>query len=303
VLTPGDTGMLPVRGAWVTLHRIGQDSAGPVDSVRTGAHGEYEIRYRAAADDSAAWTVSTTFAGIAHFSSTFGEPDVAGDPAEIVVFDTTSAGGELHVRGRHLVVHAARAGEPRRVMEVFELENDGPKTLLARDGVVPVWRTSLPTQARGVTVDEGAFPAGTVRIERGELSLVAPITPGLRQLAIRYELPASAFPLERRLAESTEFLEVLVEDPLARVTAPGLDEVERATSEGHELRRFLARQLAANAVVRVEVPTVARARRGPVIAVLVGGTVLVLAAAFVLALRRPRDAGDPPALVGSRAST
>ena len=251
VLTPGDMGMLPVRGVWVTLHRIGRDSAGPVDSVTTGAHGEYEIRYRAAADDSAAWTVSTTYAGIAHFSSTFGEPDVAGEPAEIVVFDTTSAEHALHVRGHHLVVHAAKAGEPRRVMEVFELENDSPRTVLARDGVVPVWRAALPPQARDVTIDEGAFPAGTVRIERGEVRLVAPITPGLRQLTIRYELPASAFPFERRLAESTEFLEVLVEDPLARVTAPGLDEVERATSEGHELRRFLARQVAANTVVRV----------------------------------------------------
>jgi hypothetical protein len=40
----------PVAGAWVTLHRVGPDAAGPIDSLRTSRDGRYEFRYRATGD-------------------------------------------------------------------------------------------------------------------------------------------------------------------------------------------------------------------------------------------------------------
>ena len=58
----------PAVGAWVTLHRVGRDSAGPLDSLRTGAQGRYTFRYRRAADDSAVYFVSARWAGITYFS-------------------------------------------------------------------------------------------------------------------------------------------------------------------------------------------------------------------------------------------
>ena len=287
VLTPADTGMRPIPGAWVTLHRIGRDRAGPVDSMRTGRQGEYAFRYRTTVDDSATWTVSTVYAGIAHFSSSFAEPEVAGEAGEIVVFDTTSAPVELHVRGRHFVVFAARGDEPRRILEVFELENDGVTTALSRGDTTPVWRVPLPASARNVTVDESSLPAGSTRVVRSEVRLHAPLTPGIHQVAVRYELPPSAFPFELRLRDEVDVLEVLVEEPFARVTAEGLEEVESAESEGHRLRRFLARHAHAGLRVRIELPSSARGRRAPAVAFIVGGTAVLMAAALAAALRRP----------------
>jgi hypothetical protein len=299
VLTPADTGMRAIAGAWVTLHRIGFDSAGPVDSVRSGAQGQYAMTWRAPVDDSAAYVTSSTYAGIAHFSATFTEPVVTGDPAEIVVFDTTSTDVDLHVRGRHFVVFAAAPGERRRVLEVFELENHGVKTALPRGGQ-PLWRTALPAGAVNVTVDRESLPADAVRVQGRDVRFFAPVTPGMRQLAIRYELPASSFPFSLRLPESVGFLEVLVEEPLARVSAPGLEEVERAESEGHQLRRFLARNVGPNVVVRIELPTAARARRSSGVAFIVVGAAITLLLALLFSLRRtPARAltGTGPVLV------
>jgi hypothetical protein len=290
VLTPADSGMRPVAGAWVTLHRIGFDSAGPVDSVRTSADGRYDIVYRASIDDSAAWSTSTMHGGIAHFSSTFSRQEVRGDDAEIVVFDTTSARVEMHVRGRHLVVFAAERGEPRGILEVYEIENDGLKTAVAA-GDASTWSAAIHPRAISPQLDEGGMAAEAVSFERGRLQVFAPISPGLRQIAFRYRVPPDAFPFEMTVDADVEVLEVLVEDPLAQVSATGasLEEVDPITNEGRRLRRFLARHATRGSVVRVALPAPASDRRAPAIALLVGITAVAMAGSLAFALTRPRD--------------
>lgn len=290
VVTPGDSGdVRPVPGTWVTLHRIAPDRAGPVDSVRTDADGRYAISYEASPDDSASWVASAFRAGIAHFSPPFEGGTPAGDRGEIIVFDTTSATADVHVRGRHLVVYAAKPGAARQVMEVYELDHHGARTAVARGDTVPVWSAPLPPGAREPRVGEADIAADGVRFRGGRAEVLAPLPPGLRQLAIRYELPATAFPFRLALREDTEFLEVLVEDPFARVTGAGLAEVDRASVDGHELRRYLSRRVAAGAAVRVELPTAATARRAPAVALVVAISVVAMSAAFVVAMRRAPD--------------
>src|SRR5512146_1123695 len=46
VVRPGRRDVVPVGGIWVTLHRVGSDTAGPLDSLRTGASGRYAFHYR-----------------------------------------------------------------------------------------------------------------------------------------------------------------------------------------------------------------------------------------------------------------
>jgi hypothetical protein len=291
VLTPADSGMRPVAGAWVTLHRIGFDSAGPVDSVRTSADGSYDIVYRASVDDSAAWSTSTMHGGIAHFSSTFTRrQEVRGDDAEIVVFDTTSAPVEMHVRGRHLVVFAADRDQPRGILEVYEIENDGLKTAIAV-GDASTWSAAIHPRAIAPQLDEGGMAAEAVSFDKDRVKVFAPISPGLRQIAFRYRVPPEAFPFEVTLDADVEVLEVLVEEPLAQVTATGasLEEVDPITNENRRLRRFLARHAARGGVVRVALPTPASGRRAPAIALLVSITTVAMAGSLVFALTRPRD--------------
>ena len=46
VMRPAVTGEVPVAGVVVTIHRVGTDSSGPIDSVRTDARGAYRFAYR-----------------------------------------------------------------------------------------------------------------------------------------------------------------------------------------------------------------------------------------------------------------
>ena len=68
IARPDASGDRPVAGAWVTLHRVGPDAAGPVDSMRTGADGRYAFRYRATGDTLAVYFVSTNRGGVNYFT-------------------------------------------------------------------------------------------------------------------------------------------------------------------------------------------------------------------------------------------
>ena len=284
-MIPTDTGdVRPLQDAWVTLHRVGIRSAGPVDSVRTARDGSYALDYSVPADDSSSWVLSVLYAGIAHFSQSLTLPVVSGEAGEITVFDTSSAPASIHVRGRHLVVFAARPGAPRTVMEVYELENDGVRTAIAA-GERPVWSAPFPVRAAAPRLDDGSLSSEAVRFERSRVLVFAPITPGLRQIAFRYELGGGAFPLAIPLESEAEFLEVLVEEPLARVDLPGGREVERVTTEGHQFRRFTARHVDSGTVVRIDVPSRAQRRRGPAVALVTGISAVAMAATLLFGLR------------------
>ena len=107
VLLPGATRAgLPVAGAWVTLHRVGPDAAGPIDSMRTSRDGRYDFRYKATGDTSAIYFVSTSRGGVAYFTPPVRERAVRDGIAEIQVHDTTSAPLAIRTVGRHLIITA-----------------------------------------------------------------------------------------------------------------------------------------------------------------------------------------------------
>jgi hypothetical protein len=88
----------------------------------------------------------------------------------------------------------------------------------------------------------------------GVAGLYAPLSPGFRQVAFSYDLPTSSFPLAVPMERPTGLLEIMVEDPRARVEAPRIREVPPVNAEGRTFRRFIAQDLAANTVVRIDVP-------------------------------------------------
>jgi hypothetical protein len=134
-------GQQPVANQWVVLHRVGPDRAGPLDSTRTAANGRFSIRYRESGDTSALYFASTSYGGVAYFTSPLRAPVVRGDDATLTVFDTTSGPVAIKVGGRHVIVGAVQPNGRRPVGEVYDLENDSTVTLVARDSASPLWRT------------------------------------------------------------------------------------------------------------------------------------------------------------------
>ncbi|HEY6825504.1 MAG TPA: hypothetical protein VI259_01530 [Gemmatimonadaceae bacterium] len=277
----------PIANQWVILHRVGRDRAGPLDSVRTTPTGAFDFQYRVSGDSDAVYFVSTSYGGVAYYTPPLRAPLVRGDDALLVVFDTTSGPVGLRVGGRHLVIGAATPSGQRPIGEVFDLENDSTVTAVARDSVTPVWSATIPAAATNFQLNtNGELAAGALTRRGTSVGLFAPVSPGIRQVAFTYDLPASAFPLSFRIDKPAGVLEVLVQEPTARVQAPGLRETPAVSAEGRTFRRFLAQDVAAGAMVRVDPPRAVGASRQRVYS---GVGVLFVAAMFValvFALRR-----------------
>jgi hypothetical protein len=285
VLRPAAVDLEPVPGQWVVLHRLGSDRAGPIDSMRTDARGVYEFRYRPFGDEQALYFAAALHGGVAYFTPPLMDHVVRGETAEIVVYDTTTRDIPITVRGRHLVVSGADADEMRTVLEVYELSNDTTLTRVSPTrGSPPTWTALLPAAARSPRVNDGDIPADAVLFEGGEVRVIAPLPPGVKQLAYAYSLPASLFPLSVPLTTAADVLEVLVEDPGGTATGARLTESERVSVDGRSFRRFVAQEVPAGQVVTVDVPRAGDGWRGRylvAITLLVGSAmVIALAHAF-----------------------
>lgn len=249
---------VPIAGQWVVLHRVGSDRAAPLDSARSGPDGRFRIRYSRSGVEDALYFVSARYGGIAYFSPPLRVDTVRGGDADVIVYDTTTDTTQLRVQGRHLVLSAPREprgrGGRREIAEVFEIENEGTRTVVARDSVTPLWSSSLPVEAESASVAPGDVTAGAVAFRRGRAELFAPMSPGVRQVVFTYLVPARAFPISRSIDRPTSVVEVLLEEPRASVEGPRLAEVAPATIEGRTFRRFLAQDVPASAVIRLDAP-------------------------------------------------
>lgn len=288
VVIPGGDSVVAMSDAWVTLHRVGTDHSGPLDSTRTGTTGRYNFTYKRTGENDAIYFVSTSHDGVAYFSHPLNAGRESGDDAEIVVFDTTSHSVPMTVRGRHLIVSRAASDGARTVTEVFEISNDTSVTRVApnESPEAAVWSSLLPSGASAPVVADGDIPAAAVKFASSRALVYAPFAPGMKQLAFHYDLPADAFPLKLPLDHGAVILEVLVEDPTATVTGAGLRPVAPVAIEGHQFRRFLAQDVPANAVAAVSVPEV---KKPPALLFVAGLTLLIggaMTATLARALRR-----------------
>ena len=295
VVRPGHTGMVTVPQAWVTLHRVAPDSSGPVDSVRTDASGRYSIRFKPNGND-AVYFASSSYGGVAYFTAPLPPGDASGDAGEITVFDTTSAPVPVHTRGRHLVVSASGADGRRTLVEVFQLSNDTTVTAISGARGRATWSTTLAPNATDFQVGQSDMGSGAVQFRDGRVLVYASISPGIRQVAFSYSVPASDFPLAVPIAEPVDVLEVLVEDPGASASGGGLAEQQPVALEGRSFRRFLGQDVRSGSAVTITLgaPTGSGSNRFLLVPIVATAGIMAIALAFALTRRRkvpvvPRD--------------
>lgn len=282
VVTPGPEREVGMAGVMVTVHRVGPDSAGVLDSARSDATGRYTIRYRRFGSDDAVYFAAALHHGIAYFSSPLRGVRANADDAEITVFDTTSAPVAFTVQGHHVVVSAPRSDGGRDVVEVYELSNDTTVTVVGRDSLAPVWSAPIPRAATAFVAGQGDVSPVTLERRGDRVTLAAAFGPGVKQLSYSYTLPPSAFPLQLTLERPTSVLEVLLEEPAAQVRASALRSTGDATTQGRTFKRFVAQGAPQGEVVRIDVPVTSAGTR---IGVLIG-LALVIALAMAVALGR-----------------
>jgi hypothetical protein len=285
------TAQQPIANQVVVLHRVGRDHSGPLDSTRTSAAGRFSFRYRTSGDSSAIYFATTTYGGIVYPTSPFRGPVVNSDDASITVFDTTSGPITIRIGGRHVIVGAPKANGNRPIGEVYDLENDTTVTAISRDTVTPVWSARIPPSAMDFQVNtNGELASGALSRRGATVGVYAPVSPGIRQVAFTYELPSSAFPLELAAPEPVGVLEVLVQEPNAQVRAASLRQVPSASADGRVFRRFLAQDLAANSVLRIDVPRMSVSARESVYRIVIYVLLAVMVVALVFGIQRGRRA-------------
>ncbi|MBX9929161.1 MAG: hypothetical protein K2X99_09640 [Gemmatimonadaceae bacterium] len=282
VLNGSATTAAPLANAWVFLHRVGRERAGKVDSARTDARGGYRFLYRTGADTTALHFVSASRGGVTYINPPLTEARVVGADAELVVYDTTSRAFPLTIRGRHLIVEAVDSTGRRGVVEVYDISNDSAITRVSAGGTAAVFEIGLLDGARDARVEEGDFRGDAVRLDGTRASVLAPISPGVHQFAVRYTVPGdTAF--SALLDRATDVLEVLIEDVNGRVQGAGLTAVAPVVLDGRSFTRALAQDVAAPAVLRLRAPTTgalvpASKLRWLAVLTVVGAALLVLLA-------------------------
>jgi len=287
-MKPAVTGEVPVPDVVVTVHRVGQDSAGPLDSVRTDRNGRYSLHYRRFGNPEAVYFAASIYRGIAYFSAPLRGAIVRGDDAEIVVFDTTTQPVRLTAQGHHIVVSAPRPTGLRDIVEVWEISNDTVVTAIGRDSLTPVWSAPLPHGATGFAAGQGDVAGSAVQRRGDQVVVLAPFGPGVKQISYTYALDASAFPLMLTLDRANFVLEVLLEEQGAQARAPSLHAQGNATTQGRTFKRFLAQNAPKGEQIRIDVPSNAAAARTTVVTVLAIVFAIAMLVALAIAFRRGR---------------
>jgi hypothetical protein len=284
IVIPGPDHEVAVPNVTVTVHRVGPDSAAPLDSVRTDARGRYRVDYTRFGSDEAVYFAAVIYHGIAYFSPPLHAGTTKGDDGVITVFDTSSHLVPFTIQGHHIVVSAPDAARKRKVVEVFELSNDTLVTIVGKDTLSPVWTTALPHGATNFRGGQGDVAPEALVVRDGRVLMLAPFGPGVKQLSYSYLLDESAFPLHISLERQTVVLEVLLEEEGAQARASTLRPTGSATTEGHTFKRFLSQGALAGEEVRIDVPTTAFLTRTRVLVALAILIALAMAAALARTL-------------------
>ncbi|HEX6669689.1 MAG TPA: hypothetical protein VF061_09035 [Gemmatimonadales bacterium] len=288
----GDT--VPVSGARVVLHRVGSAEQGPVDSVPSGAGGRF--RFALVRDTADLYLLSARYQGIEYFTLPLDRaPERDPETVTLVVHDTSSR-TPVTVSARHVVIPRPGDDGTREVLDLILLANAGTETRVAPDSQGASWSGPLPPESEGLDLGESDVSPDAVTRRGDSVIVSAPISPGEKQLAFQYHLRGGRQAVELPVGAESVALSVLLEEPAASVSGPGLVEVDGQTLEGRSFRRWSG-DVPANAVIRIALPG-AGSGTTPVIAVLVTVLALALVVAAWRILARGRTAAAPPAVKG-----
>ncbi|HEY6061794.1 MAG TPA: hypothetical protein VIV10_14475 [Gemmatimonadales bacterium] len=288
----GPTGV-PLAGRWVVLHQVTAGGGGPVDSMRTDAGGHWQLRARQV-DTMAIYIASALHDGLAYFTAPLriqAGKAVTADP--LVVYDTTSGGPAIVLQRRLVTIAGASKDGSREVLELLELTLEGQKTRVAPDTVRPVWMVVIPAAAVQFEVQQGDFSPDAVTLRGDSVLLFAPVQPGRsRQLSFRYVLPSSAagavaIPIDQPTAE----LDLLLEDTVAVVNAPGLTGGGVEQIETRRFAGYRADSLPVGAPISIVFPA-KQFRTDRLLPLLVVAVVAVLGVGLWVALKREQGAGS-----------
>ena len=270
-----------VAGVRVVLHRVGQSQQGPLDSTRSDRQGRFRFSY--APDTSSFYLTSARYAGIEYFSAPLPtNPGAPRAPVSLMVYDTSSR-APVELEARHLVLTRPGEDGSRSVLDLIIVRNGGRLTRVAPDTTSGSWSVPLPRGTTGLQVRESDVSSEALRRSGDSLIIGAALAPGEKQLTLEYQVPSDRTSIELPLDRPGLPLNVLVEEPGVRVTAPGIAPADSQLIQNRSFRRWTGTVKSAG-MLRLVLPG---RQNGPpwLLAALVGGLAVSLVAGGWYAIR------------------
>ncbi|HUF76160.1 MAG TPA: hypothetical protein VMM35_07765 [Longimicrobiales bacterium] len=235
--------------ATVVLHRMSEQTAGEVDSMRAAADGSFAFALPSVPNQTLGefYLASVRHHGVMYFGPAI-EAAVQLDSVYLIeAYDTLmapDAGVDVALQSRSIFLEPT--GEAWQATDVFYLRNDRDRTVVARPGG-RVWSYPLPAEAREVMTGEGEFVPGVVAFEDGAFVVRAALPPGERVFVVRYVLDSPAVTIPS--PGQTELFDLLVREPAPPLDVDPMQQVESVALEaGQTFRRYAAENLASPAV-------------------------------------------------------
>ncbi|MFN0177291.1 MAG: hypothetical protein ACKVZ0_00730 [Gemmatimonadales bacterium] len=250
VWRPADSGRVAVPGIRVVLHRVGRASQGPIDTATTDAAGRFAFRFPT--DTTANFLLSARYAGIEYFSAPLATNPARQDSGiELLVYDTTSA-GSLRARSRTLVVSAPDAIGARTVIDWIVIENGEKVTRVGADSTAPTWGGRMAAGARDPQVGDprvSQISPEAVEFKADSVFVLAPLSPGQKELLLQYELGADRHRLTLPIADA-DSVDVFLEETNVEPPKSGWAVSDSQAFEGRRFRRLTRTTAAADLDLR-----------------------------------------------------
>ena len=272
----------------VTLHRVGTDTSGPVDSLSTDQDGSFRFTLPSIPDPGVEQTVffaSVLHDGVSYFGSAIHLAVQLDTLYEIRVYDSESApaeGAGLPLQARYVLLEEQQGFWT--ATDLLQVNNPGERTLVAvAEGIT--WSYPLPEGATDLEIGGGEMTPDAAELVGSSLRVKSSIPPGMREFVVRYRLADPFVTLS--LPGFTGEMELLVREPAPPLDVVGLQPAAPIEMEaGVTYRRFVEASLVEATV------TLSEGEGQPIVPTrwLAVGLSLVLAIASLYTVLRPRTA-------------
>lgn len=260
-----------VPGVEVSLHQVTAQRSGMIAQAPTAADGSFTFALPAA--DSAGFNVffvTVEHQGVRYFGAPVHRGEV---PAgyRVEVFDTTSAlAGAVRMARRGVILFPETEGG-WSANELIRVVNTGRRTLVPAAGA-PVWEFPLPEGATDFEVTEGDAANPELQVMGQRALFIGSLTPGPRELFVRYRLPADLPHIELTTLGAVDTLDVFIPEGAAQATVTGLADTRITSVENQRFVQYTGTNLPSGHLIRV-----AWAASGPPVDPVVAGLVVAIA--------------------------
>jgi 5-hydroxyisourate hydrolase-like protein (transthyretin family) len=275
-----ERGDQPVPGSRVTLHRVTSESSGEVASVESDADGRFRFPL-----ETVPGTAFTVYFATAEYLSVryFGRPIHSGEvPASytVEVYDTASALTEpIRITRRDMVLLPELNGS-WDVNEIIRIHNPTNAALVAGPGM-PTWSLNVIEGASDFEAGESDILPHEVNWMGDRVLLLTPVTPGSRDLLIRYRLPAGPREGALPISAPTDTFNIYVQQPSHLSGITGMSTTRMIDIEGESFLQYGGVDFTPGSSVRLSWGRGSAPPVDPVIAAVVVTVGLLLVGAWV----------------------